>query len=386
MSLDVADARARKIAETPAEEAALAREATILRMAAHPGVVAFAGPSDGAEAGSLETSYVAGPPLRDLPGTGVEVAAGIGAALATTVADLHHLGIAHQAIAEDHVLLDESGRPVLCGFGHAVTAAEVTDFEAFADQDVLDVARLIAILLDDTEAPRIRSVLDRATRTRLLRRRVDARSLARLLIEAEPQARLPGGQAPTYGSVRPADCSGRSRSRRPAGRRSLRPARPKLAVGAAVAAVAAAVVAAAAAPGLMETRPSGRAGDGGRPPATLPCPPVDMGCRAVVLPANDPLVVGGTRFGLSQTRGTTLTIIGRWTCDGAGLPAVIVAGSGQVWLFLSWPGPGTKVAAHLVATVGGASGAVVIPTTTGCDALAVDRVGGPVVRVRMGER
>ena len=56
--------------------------------------------------------------------TGPAGIAGLVVALATTVADLHDLGVAHTRLTAEHVLLDHAGRPVLCGFGDAVVAAD----------------------------------------------------------------------------------------------------------------------------------------------------------------------------------------------------------------------------------------------------------------------
>ena len=47
----------------------------------------------------------------------LEVAAGLLASLCATVADLHGLSIVHGRIQPAHVVIDEDGRPRLCGFG-----------------------------------------------------------------------------------------------------------------------------------------------------------------------------------------------------------------------------------------------------------------------------
>lgn len=66
----------------------------------------------------LRTRYVGertlGSALIDDPA----VVAAVVAAVAQTVSDLHDLGVSHGRLTPDHVLLDECGRPVLCGLSN----------------------------------------------------------------------------------------------------------------------------------------------------------------------------------------------------------------------------------------------------------------------------
>ena len=96
----------------------LAREAAALRRARHPGVVDLVAlRRDPAGDGTVLVTRSAGThTLATWPIGSFEEVAGILVVLAETLADLHHLGIAHGAIEPAHVIVDGEGRPVLCGF------------------------------------------------------------------------------------------------------------------------------------------------------------------------------------------------------------------------------------------------------------------------------
>jgi hypothetical protein len=112
----------------------LQHERDRLRRAAHPGVVALVGPAgDGAE---LRTRY-AGEPVSRWSGA-VPAVAGLGAAVAVTLADLHALGVVHGRLDDGHILLGDDGRPRLCGFSPPPVDACPAD----------DVAALGAVLAD----------------------------------------------------------------------------------------------------------------------------------------------------------------------------------------------------------------------------------------------
>jgi len=113
-SIEVEEGDARpvvvKTATTEAGRALLAQEAQRLTRASHPGVVELLD-HDGdrlvlAWAGG-RTVALARPP--------VTVAAAILAAVASTIADLHELGIIHGRLDSSHVLVGIDGRPRLCG-------------------------------------------------------------------------------------------------------------------------------------------------------------------------------------------------------------------------------------------------------------------------------
>src|SRR5947209_18590261 len=95
-----------------AHAARLLREAQMLGAARHPGVVELVGLETDADGPELVTTRVEGVRLSDAPPLAVEEVAGVVAALADTVADLHELGLVHGAITADHVAIDPDGRPV----------------------------------------------------------------------------------------------------------------------------------------------------------------------------------------------------------------------------------------------------------------------------------
>src|SRR5688572_22047775 len=122
-----------------AEEAArLKREAALLEAARHPGVVDLVG-VDGTGVGSmLLTAHVEGPTLAAVGPLPLEEAAGLLAALASTLADLHELGLVHGAVCPEHVIVGPGGRPVLCGLAYGGRVASATGpapalGKAFAD-------------------------------------------------------------------------------------------------------------------------------------------------------------------------------------------------------------------------------------------------------------
>ncbi len=102
-------------AEGPAA-ARLATAAEFLRSAAHPDLVELVALEEPAAAPVvLVTAAVEGPRLDEAPATAAEVAPVV-AALASTLADLHDLGLVHGSVAPEHVLV-AGGRAVLCGLG-----------------------------------------------------------------------------------------------------------------------------------------------------------------------------------------------------------------------------------------------------------------------------
>jgi hypothetical protein len=103
----------------------LRNEAATLRLAAHPGVVQLVGLDEDDDGGVALRLAVAGTrTFADLR-TDLVAAARALAGLATTVADLHDLGLVHGRITADHVVLDGTGRAVLCGFADAGPRGEL---------------------------------------------------------------------------------------------------------------------------------------------------------------------------------------------------------------------------------------------------------------------
>jgi hypothetical protein len=127
-----------KEASTPAEIDRLKNEVAVLSVARHPGVVRLLR----FDHERLETRLIDGATVGARSLSQEQVAA-VGAALATTLADLHDIGIVHGAIEPSHVLIDGRGRPVLCGFGSGGTGAGPRD-----PRKGEDVAALAAMLTE----------------------------------------------------------------------------------------------------------------------------------------------------------------------------------------------------------------------------------------------
>lgn len=181
-----------KRATTPAASARLRVEAARLAQAVHPGVVTLVGSHQVEGGDELRLGY-AGESLEGWRGTLPQLA-GLVAAVAATVADLHDLGIVHGRIDAGHVLVGPDGRPRLCSLSGPG--------DATAADDVLAVGRLLDGLADQAVDPRrprrrqggaerraLARVVARATDADP-RRRPSARTLSTSILAAVPAARL----------------------------------------------------------------------------------------------------------------------------------------------------------------------------------------------------
>jgi HAMP domain-containing protein len=170
----------------PDDAERLRREAEVLAVARHPGVVELVALHEDPEHGEVRllTIAVGSGPLGLLPRPPVPRVAAIATAVATTLADLHLHGIAHGRVDGSHVLLDGDGRPVLCGFAEATTrlasanrhrdtAPNAAHGEGPADgptaaDDVAGLGRLVLLLLGhDTDVepiPELRRLPSRRRR------------------------------------------------------------------------------------------------------------------------------------------------------------------------------------------------------------------------------
>ena len=136
-----------KHARSEEERAQLAAEAAVLRSLAHPGVVRLVDVDGGDPPDGLLLRRIPGGDLSQLGAQPPEVVAGLGAAIATTVADLHDLGVHHGAVEASHVLLDGEGRPILCSFGRARSNSSLPPGGLDRNPDVCALARLLLALL-----------------------------------------------------------------------------------------------------------------------------------------------------------------------------------------------------------------------------------------------
>ncbi|MCU1453765.1 MAG: serine/threonine protein kinase [Acidimicrobiales bacterium] len=202
----------RKRSTEPNDRRRLRHEAAILHAARHPGVVEVVRVEEVEQRAEtvLELTYAGPRTLEDAGRQSAGHVAGLVASLATTVADLHQIGIVHRRIEPSHVVLSDRGLPLLCGFGDAATLIEGSDADAAIAADVLGLGVLLRALVGADGGiepiperrwqrhPRWRGYQGRA----LLNladvatqddpeRRPSARALATAIHEAMPEATLP---------------------------------------------------------------------------------------------------------------------------------------------------------------------------------------------------
>jgi hypothetical protein len=437
-----------KQAGTDEERARLARERAVLSAVAHPGIVRLArvGDASSGEANELTLHLVPGGSMADLPRQSVAAVAGLGAALATTVADLHHLGIAHGALEPSHVLLDDEGRPVLCSLGRTTTAS-ADEWSAACRRDVQALAGLLLDRLPAGASPRLVRRLRAAASPR--RRPADARRMAHLLVNAVPDARLPemtggartaeaempsavpvaastcgvNGEPASMERFEPAmagrsepDSAGRSepdsagRSEPDSAGRSEPdsglPPTPGDATNPSASGGAANPLAPAGAAGRIRLlggrrafRPAtvGVAGvvgavaviglaltwSGGPPRAHTP--PAGVACPPIDEGCRPvPTPDGVLSVGLRRYRLTQgqVVVLGRWYCSPAAYPAVLQPANGSVWMFREWATAGQAASGYPIGRVPGAVSLVVRPYRSGCDGLEATTSDGLMVPLK----
>src|SRR4051794_439935 len=199
-----------KVAGNAEEAARLVREADQLEAARHPGVVELVGVEGHGVGAILLTAHVEGPVLAQVGRLPLEEGAGLLAALASTLADLHQLGLVHGAVAPDHVIVGPGGRPVLCGFGYGGRAGQPLGPAAplargFADParddadrlhqafDVFALGALARFLAPDPPAGHVLARVAEEATSEDVSSRPSARALAEALQQEVPAARLPRG-------------------------------------------------------------------------------------------------------------------------------------------------------------------------------------------------
>ena len=207
----------------------LRREHDRLEQARHPGVVALAAgrgaPAEPRQSHDqrpdgeyeLRTVY-AGEPVSRWAGS-LAAIAGVGAAVASTLAELHDVGVVHGRLDSSHILIGDDGRPRLCGLSHPGGAAPADDIAALGA--VLDdlVARARPDRRGRLLRPRgaastrsLRQVIERAADP-VATRRPSARNLADAILAAVPLAQLPTGDGRSEAdAARRPDASGQGAS------------------------------------------------------------------------------------------------------------------------------------------------------------------------------
>jgi hypothetical protein len=447
VALDAEGPVAVKTATGADDVARLRLEAERFERAAHPGLVAVVGPATGGvdearadrgvDDGTNESAEgrasveirtrFAGDPVTHWSGS-VGAVAGLGAAVAATLADLHDIGVVHGRLDATHILVGDDGRPRLCGLSHPGGAAP--------HEDVAALGLVLGEVLERaTPGPRswpwhgrssaahrraLEQVLARASDP-VPSRRPNARLLASSILSAVPGAELPAtgspfpGPEPAYvppdeelldlvftheltDDERWAQAFGDDPSE-PAGAAGPEPppvrdggsSRARLAAGSgavAVAAIAAGVVfvggwgsrGSAAPPDAV--RASSPAGQAGCPVAAAPAADVDGdGCPEALVVEGGSARAGAARWTLGQPG--DLIAVGDWECDGRAAPALLRPATGDVFVFPGWAAEGEPVTVEARDRLPGAVAIRGEPTADGCDDLVVDLGSGATATVEV---
>ncbi|MGH9186166.1 MAG: hypothetical protein ACRD0U_10195 [Acidimicrobiales bacterium] len=345
----------------------LEREAALLQQVRHPGVVELVRWHRDGDRAALVTRFAG----RSVAASGpfsADVVAGLIGALASTVADLHELGLVHGRIDPCHVLVGSSGAPVLCGFSAAGRAGETVDGRALDPRDdIVGLGTLLShVLADATGRPHdirsLRRLADQATADDDAATRPTAAELAERISGLMPTAR---------------DRDGADRADTPVGRQARRRV---LAIGAGGVVLLLLGAIAWRRSDPVDRRAVGR--------ATAACEAsigssVDVdgdGCADEIRVADGIVEVGDRRF-TAGTVGDQIAV-GDWDCDGQATPAVLRPTTGEVFVFPRWTDPSGRVVVSAETTVVGATALrpVSAPGRT-CPLLVVDRASGPSVTV-----
>lgn len=350
-------------------------EAAVLRRAHHPGVVELVD----ADGGVLRTRWVEGRPLAALEALPPAEIAGVAAAVAGTLADLHQRDVHHGGLDATHVIVTTDGQPVLCSFGRpgsahddvaawgallgGLLATSVQVDDAPSGTGVLRPRRSLGSMLAPpttatlTELAALASASEPAERP-------GAAELAASIRQRVPDARLPRARPTRLLALdRPSPAGGDGRGRG----RSMR-AGATVVAGAAVVAVllvgsnvvggtrpagpqSARVTNApvANAPTTTEapTGPPTTTTASTRPAPTLVWPREDTDFRDGVLRAQ------GARYELGQAG--DVVVQGDWSCAGRPTVALLRPATGQVFAFDGWAEDGRDVVGRNVGRFPGAT-------------------------------
>ena len=288
------DGRAVVITDAEAGRAAerLRRRATLLRRAAHPGVVAVQTVTEHPD-GSVTLTTVHAGTVVDRPDPAVLSAA------AETLADLHDRDIVHGRLGVGHVLVAADGTAVLCGL----------EGEGAPADDVAALGRVVMALAEGhrgAEAEAVRAAASRAIvddpaarpSMRSLAAAFGAISAPRLVLPARRPVRAPR-------------------------RRLLLLALPLLLV-----------VLALARPGTPEPPVASST------TTTVPCPTVtgpDVdgdGCPDDVEIDGPVVRIAGVRWAVGEPG--DVAAVGDWDCDGVATPAVLRPSTGELFTYDDW--------------------------------------------------
>lgn len=359
-----------KRAAGPERAEALQREGDRLRRAAHPGVVPVVHSRRTADGWELVLAHAGRPLSTSVPRPPREAAA-IAASVASTVADLHDLGIVHGRLDASHVLLGAQGRTVLCGLGDGTGAATRPD-------DVAAIGRLLTALLgvgaDPEPMPdrrwrawRARPAWERKALLAVAdlaladppERRPTARRLASALVDAVPMAE----GAPDRSMPEEPDPIDRLR---PAHAAVPEPAPRGLTTALAVASLVAGTMIVVGVAGLRDRSPE---------------PAAAAAITATAAPVEGSvLTVDGRRYRVGEPGDHLL--VDDWWCDGGPTPALLRPSTEEVFVFQGWAESG-PLSVRPVATVDGAT-ALVSQEGNGCPTLAAVVDGQSLVPIDLG--
>jgi hypothetical protein len=391
---------------------------------AGPSVIRLIDIHDDAGADTVTATYetVPGGAVSNWRPTDVAQIAAFFAAAAQAVHELHRCGVAHGAIDPDHVLIDEHGRPVLCGLADARATGDV---EIAADLGAL--ASTLLAVIDNLDAAstgwahRLSHTGRSERRLRALATGAHARqdsetgavvefaaALSRLGVGAVPVSidaaatpaaadlsltrpvpdGLPHLQLARPGLAAPVPDARRWRARpdepsRPPERTRSRVGRGLLVSSAVVAGIAIALVLArrgerpvalsapAAPTAAVEASPQPRSPD---PDARIPCDGLLVGdtCSPIVIGAGV-VTVGDRRVAVGTP--SDHLVVGDWDCDGVSTIAAVRPGTGEVFVFDGWNFD-QPLTARSVAVLDDAGRPGVVERDNGCHDLRVPYRGG----------
>ena len=352
---------------------ALRREGERLRQASHPGVVSVVRSVPEQDGWELVLSH-GGRSLATVDGCSAPEAAVIVAGLASTLADLHQIGITHGRIDASHVLLSDTGCPRLCGFGDGTDQAAPHD-------DVAALGALLEQLLGGEVD--VEPMPEHRWRGRRRWRGWDRRALLSLAdhASADDPSRRPTARrlaaaiaaiVPAADQVPPADPPDDDpieRLRPPLDPAASDPGRRARPIGLAIAGLLLAVVAAQ----------RFRTTDGPVAPSPVEAAPPDVLVAEPVM--GSVLVEGGRRYRVGQDGDHLL--VGDWSCDGRPTPAVFRPSTHEVFVFDRWT-VAEPLSVRPTDTVADAVEMVSTTRDDGCPELGLRTVRGDLVRVDPG--
>lgn len=400
------------------------REAETARRVAGPSVIRLVDIHDDAAAGTVTATYetVPGGAVSNWRPTDVAQIAALFAAAAQALHELHRCGVAHGAIDADHVLIDEHGRPVLCGLADARATC---DLEIAADLGALASTLLVAIDNLDPASAGWAHRLSRPGRSerqlRALATSTQARddSDAGAVIEfAAALSRLGVGAVPgrVDAAATPALADPSPTGPAPDGLRHLELARPLLAepvpaarrwrarpdeptrlpartrnhlglgllVGSAVVAgiaIALALARRGERPVALSAPAAPVAAVAASPPPPSPLPDPRIHCDGVLIDETcSPIVIGAGVVTAGEHRFAVGTasdhlVVGDWDCDGVSTIAAVRPSTGEVFVFDGWSSD-EPVTARSVAVLDDAGRPSVVERDNGCHDLRVPYRGG----------